>query len=61
MLVDRLIDWFNDSDMLELFRNLTGNPSVELVDGQTTRYLAGHFLTGHDDGIEGRNRLPPTS
>lgn len=57
LLVDRLIDRLNDPDMLEVFRHLTGNRSIALVDGQATRYLAGHFLTGHDDGVEGKNRI----
>lgn len=30
---------------------------MRLVDGQATRYLPGHFLTGHDDDVAGKGRI----
>jgi hypothetical protein len=57
--VDRLISAFNTPPWLDLFRTLTGEPAIRLVDGQATRYLPGHFLTGHDDDVAGKNRWPP--
>jgi SM-20-related protein len=53
LLLDRLIDALNHPDSLDTFRTITGEPNIRLVNGQATRYLPGHFLTSHDDGIEG--------
>jgi SM-20-related protein len=32
-------------------------PRIDYADGQGTRYLPGHFLNGHDDAVDGKNRL----
>lgn len=56
-LVDQLLEALNSPAWLEVFRRVTGEAAVNLVDGQATRYLPGHFLTGHDDGIAGKNRV----
>jgi Rps23 Pro-64 3,4-dihydroxylase Tpa1-like proline 4-hydroxylase len=40
-----------------MFRKITGAPNIRVVDGQATRYLPGHFLTSHDDGIDGQDRI----
>lgn len=55
--VDRLLEAMNTAPALEMWRELTGDPDVGLVDGQATRYLPGHFLTRHDDDVEGKNRV----
>lgn len=55
--VDRLLEAMNTTPALEMWRELTGDPDVGLVDGQATRYLPGHFLTRHDDDVEGKNRV----
>jgi len=55
--VDRLLEAMNTAPALEMWRVLTGDPDVGLVDGQATRYLPGHFLTRHDDDVEGKNRV----
>lgn len=55
--VDRLVSAFNTPPWLDLFRTLTGEPAIRMVDGQATRYLPGHFLTGHDDNVAGKNRV----
>lgn len=57
LLLDRLIDALNRPESLELLRRITGLADVRRVDGQATRYLPGHFLTAHDDGIAGKDRL----
>ena len=41
---------------LEMGRALTGDKAIQFADCQLTRYRAGHFLTRHDDGVEGKNR-----
>lgn len=55
--LDRLVDALNSPRWLALFRTLTGTPDIRLVDGQATRYEAGHFLTAHDDAVAGKNRV----
>lgn len=55
--MDRLLEAMNTAPALEMWRELTGDPDVGLVDGQATRYLPGHFLTRHDDDVEGKNRV----
>jgi len=55
--VDQLVSAFNTEPWLDLFRALTGEPAIRMVDGQTTRYLPGHFLTAHDDNVAGKNRV----
>lgn len=57
LLVDRVVDAFNHPASLETFRAITGEPAIRLVNGQATRYLPGHFLTSHDDGIDGEDRV----
>ncbi len=38
-------------------RALTGDDRIAFADMQATRYRAGHFLTEHNDAVEGKNRL----
>jgi SM-20-related protein len=42
---------------LQVLRALTGEPRIAYLDAQATRYRPGHFLTQHDDGVEGKHRL----
>ncbi len=53
-----LIAALNHPDSLATFRAITGERARSaLVNGQATRYLPGHFLTSHDDGIDGEDRV----
>ncbi|MEO7386505.1 MAG: 2OG-Fe(II) oxygenase family protein [Gammaproteobacteria bacterium] len=38
-------------------RDLTGDARIASADLQATRYRPGHFLTTHDDSLEGKHRL----
>lgn len=55
--IDDLVSAFNTPEWLDVFRRLTGVPEIAMVDGQATRYLPGHFLTAHDDDVDGKNRI----
>lgn len=57
LLLDRVVEALNHPDSLDAFRAITGVPEIRLVNGQATRYLPGHFLTSHDDGIDGEERV----
>jgi SM-20-related protein len=48
---------WNSETCLSFLRALTGEPRVAYSDAQATRYRPGHFLTEHDDDVEGKNRL----
>lgn len=47
----------NSEAALDVFRALTGDPRIAYLDAQATRYRPGHFLTQHDDDVDGKNRL----
>ena len=57
LLVDHLLEALNHPSTLDTFRAITGETAIRLVNGQATRYLPGHFLTSHDDGIDGEDRI----
>lgn len=57
LLLDRVVEALNHPTSLEAFRAITGEPAIRLVNGQATQYLPGHFLTSHDDGIDGEDRV----
>jgi SM-20-related protein len=57
LLLDRVIEALNHPSSLATFRAITGQADIRLVNGQATRYLPGHFLTSHDDGIDGEDRV----
>ncbi len=56
-LLDRVLEGLNHPSSLDMFRTITGAPDIRLINGQATRYLPGHFLTSHDDGIDGEDRV----
>jgi SM-20-related protein len=49
-------EWMNGEKFLEFARAATGFDDISFVDAQATRYMPGHFLTVHDDALEGKNR-----
>lgn len=52
-----LVDFVNSEAFLGAMRDVTGEDRIAFADAQLTRYRRGHFLTAHDDGIEGKNRF----
>lgn len=55
-LLHRFYEFLNGEAFLDLARAVTGLDDIAFADAQATRYLAGHFLTTHDDTREGKNR-----
>jgi SM-20-related protein len=53
----KVVAFLNSKEFLTFARTVIGDPRVAFVDAQATRYEPGHFLTTHDDGIEGKKRL----
>jgi SM-20-related protein len=48
---------WNDDAVLGLLRAMTGDERIVYADAQATCYRPGHFLTQHDDDVDGKNRL----
>ncbi len=56
-LLARFAEFLNSVPFLEFARRVTGRPEIAFVDVQATCYREGHFLTSHDDHVEGKNRV----
>jgi SM-20-related protein len=56
-LLSDFADFMQSRAMLDLLRAVTGHDEISFTDGQATAYGPGDFLTGHDDDVEGKNRL----
>jgi len=48
--------FLNSSPAIEFVRSVTGAEDISFADSQATKYLPGHFLTTHDDAVQGKNR-----
>ena len=42
--------------LISFMKFVTGDKDIGYADAQATAYGAGHFLTGHDDAVQGKNR-----
>lgn len=51
------VDFLNSPPVLNLARAVTGIPEIAFADAQATCYRSGAFLTSHNDGVEGKNRV----
>jgi SM-20-related protein len=51
-----LMAFLNGETFLGLMRDVTGEPRIAMADAQLTRFRRGHFLTTHDDQVEGKHR-----
>jgi hypothetical protein len=52
-----LFEFLNSEAFLGFVRDVTGFADIGFADAQATRYGPGHFLTSHNDAVEGKNRL----
>jgi SM-20-related protein len=55
-LFTEILNLLNGAEMLTAVRRIIGDDSVAFADAQATRFEPGHFLTAHDDAVEGKNR-----
>lgn len=55
-LLDKFASFISSDPMLKFFRRVTGLHDISYADAQATAYGPGHFLTAHDDDVQGRNR-----
>ena len=49
--------WLSGGDARDFLRGVIGRAELDFADAQATAYSPGDFLTGHDDAVEGKNRL----
>jgi SM-20-related protein len=56
-LVTEFARLMRSDSMLQFLIAATGHDALTFTDGQATAYDHGDFLTGHDDGVAGKNRL----
>lgn len=52
-----LFELLNSEAFLGAMRTVLDAPEIAFADAQLTRYTRGHFLTTHDDGVAGKNRI----
>ena len=56
-LLARFALWLSGGEARDFLREVIGRSELDFADAQATAYAAGDFLTGHDDQVEGKNRL----
>jgi len=49
--------WLSHGEARDFLRAVVGRPEMDFADAQATAYGPGDFLTGHDDAVEGKDRL----
>ena len=55
-LLDRFTCFMSSDTVLNFLAEITGAKDLAFADGQATAYSTGHFLTSHDDDVEGKGR-----
>ncbi len=55
-LLTRFVAFLSSPPVVDFLRAVTGFTDIDFADGQATSYSPGHFLTRHDDDVEGKNR-----
>ena len=55
--VCRFAEFMCSQPVNEFLRKVTGQEEIRFADAQATAFGPGHFLTTHDDAVEGKDRL----
>jgi hypothetical protein len=55
-MLDRFVEFMSSAPVLQLIGKIIGHDDLQFADGQATAYSVGHFLTQHDDAVEGKGR-----
>lgn len=55
--IDAFAAFLSSGPVLDLLHAISGDERATFADAQATRYGPGDFLTGHDDDVEGKNRV----
>ena len=54
--LDQFATFLSEPPLRDQLRTITEARDIAFADAQATSYSAGHFLTAHDDDVEGKNR-----
>ena len=54
---NEIYELFNHPKLIAFVQDVTGHELIRYADMQATRFSKGHFLTEHDDNVQGKNRL----
>ena len=54
---NEIVEFLNNEDTLNYFREILAAPEITFLDAQITRFKAGHFLNRHNDDVQGKNRV----
>jgi len=55
--LNEVFEFINGEVFLGFVREVLDMPDIGFADAQATCFSAGHFLTSHDDDVQGKNRL----
>lgn len=56
-LLARFVEWLHGEELSRFLESATGHRDFSFREGQVTAFGPGDFLTGHDDGVHGKDRL----
>jgi Rps23 Pro-64 3,4-dihydroxylase Tpa1-like proline 4-hydroxylase len=56
-LLARFVEWLHGAELIRFLESVTGHRDFSFREGQVTAFGPGDFLTGHDDGVHGKDRL----
>lgn len=54
--LNRFAQFLSSEPVISFMKTVTGEKDIQYADAQATAYGLGHFLNGHDDAVQGRNR-----
>ena len=54
--LDDFVGFLSSPKVIDLLRAITGIGDLDYADGQATAYSPGHYLTRHDDNVDGKQR-----
>lgn len=55
--LSRFVEWLHGDELIRFLEAATGHTGFSFREGQVTAFGPGDFLTGHDDGVHGKDRL----
>ena len=55
-LLNEFARFLSSKPVVDFFRQITGAGDIGFADAQGTAYGPGHFLTAHDDDVDGKRR-----
>jgi len=54
---NQIYEFINSEEVLNFARNITSDQRISYADIQATKFTQGHFLSEHDDAVDGKKRI----